>query len=175
MPIHCIAINSKKNILEDIRKHILKNPEFQLLQTFDNTIEAFKFVEKNQVDLVLINNTVSMSENFFFADANGKRNRINFKDIVYIESAGNYVLINGLEMKLMIYKSMNAMEQLLNERYFIRIHKSYIVSIDYVEAIRRNECILCLKNEKKIIPIGNTFKQSFFCRLGITSESTGFD
>lgn len=104
---------------------------------------------------------------FFFADSNGKKLKINFKDIVYVESAGNYVLIVGNKLKVMIYKSMIAMQQLLSPLQFIRVHKSYMISIDHLEAIHGSECIITLETQKKCVPIGNTFKKNAYERLKI--------
>lgn len=65
---------------------------------------------------------------YFFADVNGKKEKINFRDIAYIESQGNYVSIVGdNNLKMLIYKSMHSMQEMLSNNNFIRVHKSFIV------------------------------------------------
>jgi len=64
---------------------------------------------------------------------------------------------------------MNAILELLPGNQFIRVHKSFIIAIDKVQSIRGNELIIKAKNGVKEIPVGLTFKESVFKRLGITS------
>jgi DNA-binding LytR/AlgR family response regulator len=105
--------------------------------------------------------------NFFFAEDDGKKTRINFDDIVYVEGAGNYIVIVTNEVKTIIYKSMNSLQELLPADKFMRIHKSYILAIDKIQAIKGNEIIIPLKEGTKNIPIGITFKEDVMRRLGI--------
>jgi len=105
--------------------------------------------------------------NFFFAEDDGKKNRINFDDIVYVEGAGNYIIIVTAEAKTIIYKSMNALHELLPSDKFMRIHKSYILAINKVQAVRGNEIIIHSKDGNKHLPIGITFKENVMKRLGI--------
>lgn len=166
MLINCIAINDQLSSRKLIEEIIRKNPELQLLAMFDNRQDALKFVEQNQVSLLLSTKTaVPVKQDFFFADANGKRLKINVSDIAYIKSAGNYVLIVGHKLNVIIYKSMHAMLELLPSGVYIRIHKSYIISINFIEAIRGNECLLRLNDTVQNIPIGKKFKTEFFHKL----------
>ncbi|MBC7416760.1 MAG: LytTR family transcriptional regulator, partial [Pedobacter sp.] len=59
-------------------------------------------------------------------------------------------------------QSMKKMEESLPERQFIRVHKSYIVSIDKIESIERSRIKIC----DKIIPIGDTYRDAFFRVVG---------
>ena len=104
---------------------------------------------------------------FFFAEANGKKVKINFKDIAYIESAGNYITLAGPKLKLLIYKSMNGMQEILPSETFLRVHKSYIVSVNFIEAMRGNELILNIEGKPQELPIGATFKEALLTKLRI--------
>jgi two-component system, LytTR family, response regulator len=105
--------------------------------------------------------------NFFFIEENGKKSKIDFENIVYVEGAGNYIIIASSETKKIVYKSMNAIQEILPGSKFIRVHKSYIVSIDKVKAIRGNQLIINTKENDKQVPIGITYKENVFKRLGI--------
>ena len=112
-------------------------------------------------------NTSADKPGFFFADCNGEKIKINFEDILYIEGAGNYITIATKEFNKTLYKSMNAILELLPGNKFIRAHKSFIVAIDKVQSIRGNELIVRAKNGLKDIPIGITFKEKVLKQLGI--------
>lgn len=109
----------------------------------------------------------SIHYDFFFADTNGRKIKIKFKDLIYVESSGNYVILHGYNFKTMIYKSMNKMQEILDPGQFIRIHKSYIVSIEHIDSIKGNECILNVPEMKTNFPIGTTFRASTLKKLQI--------
>lgn len=60
---------------------------------------------------------------FFFADVDGTKIKINYKDIAYIESYGNYIKVIGNRLKLLIHKSMNSIQEILPPENFIRVCK----------------------------------------------------
>jgi two-component system LytT family response regulator len=104
---------------------------------------------------------------YFFVDDDGKKVKINFDTIIYIEGAGNYILIITSDAKKIIYKSMNSMEDILPRDKFMRVHKSYIVAANKILAIRGNQITLDFKNPDKVIPIGITYKENVLKKLGI--------
>jgi DNA-binding LytR/AlgR family response regulator len=104
---------------------------------------------------------------FFFADVCGQKLKIRFKELVYVESAGNYVLLVGQTFRVITYKSMNDILEILDTKQFVRIHKSYSVSIDCINAIKGNECMLTISGKKLSLPIGVTFKKEVFNKLQI--------
>ena len=84
--------------------------------------------------------------------------KINVKDILYIQSAGNYVTFNLARSKIMTLLSMNKVLQMLPPNHFFRIHKSYIIALRHISKIERHQVIIANKE----IPIGSIFRQSFF-------------
>lgn len=113
------------------------------------------------------NSTTEAAKDFFFADFDGKKVKINMKDIVYIESSGNYITIFGNNLKLLLYKSMSSIQEILDPDIFIRCHKSFVVSINFLEAVRGNELALKFGNITKYIAIGATFKDAVLKKLRI--------
>jgi two-component system, LytTR family, response regulator len=112
-------------------------------------------------------NTPAERPNFFFVEDNGKKVKINFDDIIYIEGAGNYIIIVTGEIKIVIYRTMNALQELLPDNKFMRVHKSYILAINKVQAIRGNELMISVKNTEMNIPIGVTYKENVMKQLGL--------
>jgi two-component system LytT family response regulator len=110
----------------------------------------------------------AQNNNYFFADVNSKKQKINFKDIAYVESAGNYVNVLGENnLKATVYTSMNVMHEMLPTENFIRVHKSYIISINHIHAIKGNELIIKRGEITFNVPIGVTYKSATLKRLKI--------
>ncbi|MFV5703308.1 LytR/AlgR family response regulator transcription factor [Flavobacterium sp. XS2P12] len=78
-------------------------------------------------------------------------------DILYIEAAGNYMLFYTLKGKIMTLLPMNDILKLLPSNTFIRIHKSYIISLKHIEIIEKAVVII----NKTRIPIGITYRAHF--------------
>ncbi len=107
-------------------------------------------------------------DDFFFADLNGKKQKINFTDISFIESAGNYVSVFGdNNLKAVIYNSMNGMQDIVPADNFMRVHKSYIVSIRHINAVKGNTLIMRRNGTEIDVPMGVTFKSNALKKLKI--------
>lgn len=104
---------------------------------------------------------------FFFADVEGKKLKINFCDIIYIEGARNYIIIVTENKKHILYRSMKSMDDILPVAEFIRIHKSYFISINKTVAIQANNLIINIKGEDIRLPIGITYKAEVSKALNI--------
>jgi DNA-binding LytR/AlgR family response regulator len=110
----------------------------------------------------------SQKNDYFFADVNNKKQKINFKDIAYVESAGNYVNVLGdNNLKATVYTSMNAMQEMLPTDNFMRVHKSYIISINHIHAIKGSELTMKRGEISFNVPVGVTYKPSTLKRLKI--------
>ena len=79
---------------------------------------------------------------YFFIKCDYKYERIYFNDILYIEAMQNYVTIYTIKGKYMTLLYLKNVEQNLGKESFIRVHKSYIVSIPKIESIENNEIII---------------------------------
>jgi len=62
---------------------------------------------------------------------------------------------------------MSGMQRILPEEQFIRVHKSYIISIYPIREISGNEIVLNYQNKTRVIPIGATYKEELMNRLTI--------
>jgi len=60
---------------------------------------------------------------------------VDVEDIRWIESSGNYIKLHSEETIHMIRGSLKLMQEKLNPLKFVRVHRSSIVNIDYVQAI----------------------------------------
>jgi DNA-binding LytR/AlgR family response regulator len=103
----------------------------------------------------------SKSFNYIFVKPGYKLVKITFDEIVYIEGMKDYQRIFTVNEKIMVMESMAELEK-LPPSSFIRYHKSFIVSIPKIESIERNR----IKTGHRYIPIGDTYKESFYKTIG---------
>jgi two-component system, LytTR family, response regulator len=102
---------------------------------------------------------------FFFGESEGKKIRIDIEDIIYIEGSGNYISLYKKDRRLILLRTLSEMEKMLDSNAFIRIHKSYIVSIKKIDAVTNSEAHIKYKDENVILPIGRTHKEELMKRL----------
>ena len=94
------------------------------------------------------------TEDYFFVKCDYRYEKIHFKDILYVEGMENYIVIYTGTQKFVTLLRMKTMEETLPASDFIRIHKSFIVSVAAISSIDGNEVIvsgkrLPMSREKK--------------------------
>ena len=98
-------------------------------------------------------------ENFIFVKADKKLIKVNFDDILYIEGLKDYVIIRQKEGRVITLHTMKSLEAKLPDHIFKRIHRSYIVNIDAIDAVVGNMIELKEKALVKHIPIGKNYRE----------------
>ncbi len=97
-------------------------------------------------------------EEFIFVRTKYKMQKLNFNDIYYIKGLNNYLIFKTKNTTLYTIQSFNQISKVLPEENFIRVHKSYMVAIDKIDVIGKNQ--LTIKDDH--IPIGESYKEYFF-------------
>ena len=95
---------------------------------------------------------------YFFLNADYSQIKIMFNDIIWMEGLRDYVKIHlkNADKPLLFRTSLKAIEPELTLSKFIRIHKSFIVSIESITSIRKNSIFL----KDMELPIGETYRDS---------------
>jgi len=104
--------------------------------------------------------TIEKSD-FIFVRSDRKMIKINFSDINYIESLGDYLKIHLPGKTIITRETISNMEAKLPKKEFIRIHRSFILSIAKIESFT-NEFV---EVNKKAIPISRSYKKNVLQRL----------
>jgi len=104
---------------------------------------------------------VSKANNYIFVRADRKMIKINFDDILYIESLADYLKIHTLQETITTRETIKNIEAKLPVNYFLRIHRSYIIAISKITSYT-NEFI---EINKKALPISRSYKESILEKL----------
>ena len=114
----------------------------QLAAILDKTIDQIEDVAKESIAIT----------------SGGVTRRILFKDILYLESQKNRVLIvlAPTGERLAVYTTLDGFEQLHQSKMWIRSHQSYIVNFLYIEQYASDKFVL---REGTVIPISRIYKE----------------
>ena len=104
-----------------------------------------------------------MTDHIFFK-TDYKNVRVDFKDIVWIESMSEYIKIHlEGQVPLIILYSLRKLEEQLPPDRFCRVHRSYIVSLSHVREAGSNSLTL---TDGKTVPVSDSYRQSLREALG---------
>lgn len=109
----------------------------------------------------VINDPDSVRSDYFFVRSDRKMIRIAFDNILYIESLSDYIKINLRDKSVVTRETITSIEAKLPKNEFIRTHRSFIVSINFVDSFT-NEFI---EIGKKQIPISRSYKNEVLLKL----------
>lgn len=99
-------------------------------------------------------NSVSVKVDGYFID-------IELDQLLFAQSFGNYVKLYTLKKTYLASITTSELEKCLPEKSFMRIHKSYIVALDKIDATEKD--FVTIKNEK--LPVGITYRRELTDRL----------
>ncbi|MBV8252708.1 MAG: response regulator transcription factor [Chitinophaga sp.] len=103
---------------------------------------------------------------FFFVNVDYSLFKVVFDDIIWIEGLKDYVRIhlkNGTK-PIVTRMSIKSMEEQLPVNRFLRVHKSYIVAVSCITAIRKNSVFL----DELELPVGDTYREPLQALTGKT-------
>lgn len=103
---------------------------------------------------------VDSRHNFVFVKSEYKIIKIKLDDIIFCEGMKDYtqIYVNGRMQPVLTLQNLKNFCSRLPESQFVRVHRSFVISLQHVETISRNEISI----GKKIVPIGNSYRNDFF-------------
>lgn len=126
----------------------------RFLQSMDRVREI---LESNQEEL-----KVNADEFIFIRDGNIVR-KIQLENILYLEAMGDYVKLYTSPKMYAIHTTMKAMEERLSKDMFLRIHRSYIVSVAKIDFIQDGMIVI----GQKALPVADAFRSVLNKRLDV--------
>ena len=97
----------------------------------------------------------------FFVKSSGQQHRINFDEILYVESIKDYVNIKTETQEYIVLDTLKSLENQLSAN-FTRIHKSFILNLDKVKSLNSKKVILISEHE---ISVGEMYKSNLLEKL----------
>jgi DNA-binding LytR/AlgR family response regulator len=230
-PISCIIVDDESMARDIIATHLAQIQNIEVIAQCKNAIEAFNFINKNDVDLIFLDinmpeisgiafaksinkdikiifttayrdyavegfdlqavdyllkpipferllkavnryfevNTVQSNiqlkptdrNDFIFVRSDRRMLKITFSDILYIESLSDYIKIHLKDQCIVTRETISAIEAKLPQKDFLRIHRSYIVSLNKIESFTNEEVTV----NRKAIPISRSYKKDVLNHL----------
>lgn len=130
--------------------------------SYDEFIEAVQRA-RNQTKSGTVNETQS---EYLSVRSEHSIVRIPVRDIQFIEGLKDYVKIHihGFQRPVLTLMSIKSLEQTLPVEKFMRVHRSYIINLDHVTALRSRRIVI---DDKREVPVSDTFKSALSARLGL--------
>lgn len=144
----------------DVSDYLLKPFSFErFLKAVEKSCRSMNGGQKNTT-------SASGEKDYFFVKSGYKMLKVNFDDILYIEGLSEYIVIKTKSANIITLQSFKNIERTLPESGFVRIHKSYLVSLNKIDTIEGQNVIIANKE----LPIGNKYKKRFFDVISITGK-----
>lgn len=154
------------------REHALDSYEFNALDyllkpiTFERFLKALQKANPavQDAELTAPGSESSLEEDHFFVKT-GVRNKvekINFSDIQYVESQGNYAIFHLVHSSIKTLASLKSIEEKLPQEAFLRIHHSFIIAQKLLQGVEGNTVLTALRN----FPVGEKYRSKLAAYIG---------
>lgn len=130
--------------------------DFDLETTLELALENQKKEDENGASQYVVDDQV-------FVRSKNRFEKIDIKDILYMEAAGNYTDITTAKGKYVVTTKLGQLEEYLSKTTFFRCHRSYMVNIKEVDGFDDAHVYI---NERKI-PISKSGKKGFLDKLRV--------
>lgn len=107
-------------------------------------------------------------DDFVFIKTQGKIFKVSYDDLLYAEASGKKVKVVTGNETLLASLSFTALELLLPQSLFLRVHRSFIINKSRISYLEGNRIFI----GKHEIAIGEFYRENLFKVLGLTSSGT---
>jgi DNA-binding LytR/AlgR family response regulator len=126
----------------------------RFLQAVEKAKEAF---DSNKQEVKI------EAQEFVFVKDNGILKKLNVDDILYLEAMGDYVKVHTAQKFHVLHSTLKSIEEKLPPNKFLRIHRSYIVSLQKIDFIQDG----IINIGKANIPVAETYRSALNKRLNL--------
>ena len=117
--------------------------------------KAIEYIDIHSKPSTILNGDASTDQkDYIFIKADYKIYKVNFDDLLYIEGQSEYVTFHTVNRNITAYYALKNLELELPESHFVRVHKSYIVSIKHIDYVETNNLVIAGNK----IPIGGNYR-----------------
>lgn len=134
--------------------------------SFERFLKAINKLESHHENYTNIaqhsdNLEITSNSEAVFINVDKTLHKVNIEDIIYVQSDRNYVTISTKNAKLTFIDTLKNWNRYLKANFFIQIHKSFIVNINFIEKVTGN---LVYINQEKI-PVGRSYREKLFTMI----------
>lgn len=120
-----------------------------------------KPIDANKIEKLLCSTIEELKfyQTLTFTHETGEMVNIQIQDIQYLKADGSYtyVYVSEKDDYYILSERLGEIEKRLPEELFVRVHKSYVVNLEYVKSFKT---IIELRERKEEIPVGRTYQKS---------------
>ena len=145
-------------IVSAYEQYALKGYEFQVVDYLLKPVSFDRFLKSANRVHDLLQTEQKEADDYIFVKSDKQLKKIMFRDILFIESMENYVIIQTVSSKEIVYTTLKQIHESLPQDIFQQTHRSYIVNIDQVNAIDGN--LLNINSHK--IPVARNLRDNVF-------------
>lgn len=91
--------------------------------------------------------------------------RVKHEDLLFVEALKDYVVVHTRMESYTIHSTMKEVERKLDERLFVRVHRSYIVNLQAIDSIKY--AMITMEGMDKEIPVGGSYKDLLASRINL--------
>ncbi len=95
---------------------------------------------------------------YLFVKTENRIQKVNLRDVLYIESLQNYIVLHTPQGKIMSLQTLKKVEEQLPKKEFTRVHKSFIVALRHISFVERSRIAI----GDAMIPVGETYRDEFY-------------
>ena len=111
------------------------------------------------------NEKIVVDSRFFFFKKRGRFEKVDIKNIIYIQADNNYTYTFTEDEKYINTSNLGQMEELFSAPNFMRVHRSYIVNLDNLTSIDFSNNKIALGNH--IVPFSRSMKDQLTKRFNL--------
>ncbi|MEL7423581.1 MAG: LytTR family DNA-binding domain-containing protein [Bacteroidota bacterium] len=138
----------------------------RFLKAANKAIEQIELKRQgNQAGGTAASGSTEPEVDFMFVKADKKLVRVYYHDVVYIEGLKDYVIIRQTDSRVVTLQTMKSLEQKLPSNIFRRIHRSYIVNINKIDAVMGNMVEVQEKGQAKHLPVGKNYRDDLLALI----------
>lgn len=142
-------------------EYALEGYDHNIIDYLLKPISYSRFEKSTQKALERFTVNDTKEDSFFFVKSSGQQHKINFDDILFVESIKDYVNIKTEKQEYIVLDTLKSLENQLPEN-FIRVHRSYILNKLHIKSV--DSKVIVLDNSLEI-PIGESYKLNFLKNL----------
>lgn len=141
--------------------------ELNVIDYLIKPITAVRFLQSvEKANEALSSNKLEVKlgeQEFVFIKDNGVLKRISVDEILYLEAMGDYVKVHTAQKFHVLHATLKSIEEKLPATKFIRVHRSYITSLNKIDFIQEG----VISIGKSTIPIADTYRSMLNKRLNL--------